>query len=175
MLDKIQLWLKSKIGQPYAYYLTVCLYLLLTFGGLAIIGFIFGILWQVLLISILISTVRSYSMGFHANSNIHCFIISSILMIIFGKLSEIMPIWCVFILCMYSCKGIYLKSPVELNLEHESKDEDWHFKRTVLIMVIYLIIALFAYYFKFYQISKCIMLSLVMVDLLLFKNNKPYI
>ena len=47
MLDKLQLFLKSKIGQPWAYYITCVVYLILTFGGLIGIGYIFGVWWQV--------------------------------------------------------------------------------------------------------------------------------
>ena len=56
-------------------------------------------------------------------------------------------------------------------VEREGKDEDWHFKRVVLIMSISLI----TYYFGLEQLCKCVLLSLVMTDLLLFKNYKGYI
>ena len=62
-----------------------------------------------------------------------------------------------------------------MNEEHENKDEDWHFKRAVLIMTLYLSVSLGTYYFGLYELCKCILLSLVIVDLLLFKNNKEYI
>lgn len=86
-----------------------------------------------------------------------------------------MPIWIVFILCLYSIRDVYQKSPLELNNDFKDKDEDWHFKRVVVLMVVYLIASLLCYYFHLYEICKCIMLSLVMVDLMLFKNNKLYI
>ena len=79
------------------------------------------------------------------------------------------------LLCLYSCRNIYQKAPIELNSDFIGKNEDWHFKRVVLIMVIYLIISLILYYFGFYEICKCIMLSLILVDLMLFKNDKEYI
>ena len=55
------------------------------------------------------------------------------------------------------------------------KNEDWHFKRVVLIMVLYLSVSLGTYYFGLCELCKCILLSLVAVDLLLFKNDKIYI
>ena len=103
------------------------------------------------------------------------FIISSILMVMFGTLTKIMPMWAIFLLCLYSCRDIYQKSPIELNNDFIGKDKDWHFKRSVLIMVLYLIAALVLYYFGIYEVCKCIMLSLIMVDLMLFKNDKEYI
>ena len=114
-------------------------------------------------------------MGFHCSSNVRCFIISSILMVMFGTLTKIMPMWAIFLLCLYSCRDIYQKSPIELNNDFIGKDKDWHFKRSVLIMVLYLIAALVLYYFGIYEVCKCIMLSLIMVDLMLFKNDKEYI
>ena len=59
MLDKLQLFLKSKIGQPWAYYITCVVYLILTFGGLIGIGYIFGVWWQMLVLGICLNCVRS--------------------------------------------------------------------------------------------------------------------
>jgi accessory gene regulator protein AgrB len=84
MLDKLQLFLKSKIGQPWAYYITCVVYLILTFGGLMGIGYIFGVWWQMLVLGICLSCVRSYTMGFHCHTNGKCFIISSIIGIMFS-------------------------------------------------------------------------------------------
>lgn len=93
----------------------------------------------------------------------------------FGIISKTAPIWVAFLLCLYSCVDIYKKAPIELNVEHEEKNEDWHFKRVVLIMVLYLSVSLGTYYFGLCELCKCILLSLVAVDLLLFKNDKKYI
>ena len=175
MLDKLQLYLKSKIGQPLAYYITCAIYLVLTFGGLISIGYIFGVWWQVALMGVAISLLRSYSMGFHCHTNDKCFIISSIILVMFSIISETIPMWVVFLLCLYSCVDIYKKAPIELNQEHGDKDEDWHFKRVVLIMTLYLSVSLGTYYFALYSICKCVLLSLVITDLLLFKNEKQYI
>lgn len=174
MLDKMQLWLKEKIGQPYAYYITVVVYLTLVFGGLTIVGFVFNSIFQIIIMAILMSILRFYTMGFHCHTNGKCFIVSSILFIIFGILSKIIPMWAVFLLSLYSCRNIYQKSPIELNSDF-NKDIDWHFKRVVFLIVVFLTFSLIAYYFKLFIICKCILLSLVMVDLLLFKNDKEYI
>ena len=114
-------------------------------------------------------------MGFHAHTNGKCFIISSIILVMFSIVSQTIPIWVVFLLCLYLCVDIYKKAPIELNVEHEGKDEDWHFKRVVLIMTIYMAISLITYYFGLEQLCKCVLLSLVITDLLLFKNHKEYI
>lgn len=34
--------------------------------------------------------------------------------------------------CNRTYVDIYKKAPIELNAEHEDKDEDWHFKRVIL-------------------------------------------
>jgi accessory gene regulator protein AgrB len=175
MLDKLQLFLKSKIGQPYAYYITCVVYLIGTFSGLTIIGYIFGVWWQVLLIGALISLLRSYTMGFHCHTNGKCFIASTIIIVMFSLISQAIPLWIVFLLGIYSCADIYKNAPVELNPSHDDKDKDWHFKRIVLIITICLAVSLIAYYFSFFEICKCILLSIVMTDLLLFKNDKLYI
>lgn len=121
------------------------------------------------------SVLRNYTMGFHAHDNIKCFIISCIVLLTFSVLSEYMPIWAVFLLTIYSCCDIYKKAPIELNNDYKDKDSDWHFKRVVIIMAIYLFIGLISYRFNLYDISKCFLLSICLVDLLLFKNDKQFI
>ena len=77
----------------------------------------------------------------------------------FSSISKTAPIWVVFLLCLYSYVDIYNKAPIELNAEHEDKDEDWHFKRVILIMTLYLSISLGTYYFCLYELCKCIIKS----------------
>jgi len=119
--------------------------------------------------------LQMFTYTHHCHKLEHCIIITQSLFIIFGTLSKITPLYVIFLLCLYSIRDIYQKAPIKLNDDFIGKDEDWHFKRVVLIMIIYLIISLILYYFGFYEICKCIMLSLILVDLMLFKNDKEYI
>lgn len=64
---------------------------------------------------------------------------------------------------------------MELNTDYKDKNADWHFTRAVIVILIYLVISIIAYYIQMYELCKCILLSIVMVDLLLFKNEKLYI
>lgn len=176
MAEKIQDYIILKTGNHELAYIVACIvYLLLTFGGLFLIGYIFGFWWQTLLISILMSIMRMFTMGFHAHKNWRCFLISAISITVCAILTHYMPIWAVFALCMYSCVDIYKKAPIELNNDFESKDKDWHFKGAIICMVIYLVISLVSYYFKLYDLSNCFSLSICLVDLLLFKNEKEFI
>ena len=176
MLEKIQDYIILKTdNHELAYIITCIIYLILTFSGLFIVGYLFGFWWQVLLFAVLMSLLRNYTMGFHAHNNLKCFIISSIILLVFSILSKYMPIWSVFLLSIYSCVDIYKKAPIELNTDYKDKDETWHFKRAIICMLIYLIIGLVTYRFGYYEISKCFMLSICLVDLLLFKNDKEYI
>lgn len=175
MLDKLQLWLKSKIGQPYAYYITCAIYLIGTFLGLFIVGYLFGVGWQVILIAVLMSILRNFTSGMHCHSNGKCFIISSIVLVMFSIIAETIPMWIVFLLCLYSCANIYKVAPIELNDDYDVEDEDWFFKRVVIIMVIYLVSSLCTYYMHLYLLTKCILLSIILTNLLLFHNDKEYI
>lgn len=176
MLEKIQDYIILKTdNHELAYIITCIIYLIITFGGLFLVGLIFGYWWQLLVIAVLMSVMRNYTMGFHAHDNLKCFIISSIVLVMFSVLSEYMPIWAVFLLTIYSCCDIYKKAPIELNNDYKDKDSDWHFKRVVIIMAIYLFIGLISYRFQLYDISKCFLLSICLVNLLLFKNDKEFI
>lgn len=176
MAEKIQDYIILKTGNHELAYIVACIvYLFMTFGGLFLVGLVFGYWWQVLLIAILMSIMRMFTMGFHAHKNWRCFIISSILIVMYAILTHYMPIWAVFILCMYSCVDIYKKAPIEPNNDFEGKDNIWQFKGAIICMVIYLVISLISYYFKLYDLSNCFMLSICLVDLLLFKNDKEFI
>ncbi len=176
MIEKIQDYIILKTGNHELAYIIACIiYLILIFGGLFLVGYLFGYWWQALIIALLMSIMRMFTMGFHAHTNGKCFIISSILILMYAILTHYMPIWAVFIICMYSCVDIYKKAPIELNNDFESKDKDWHFKGAIICMVVYLVISLISYYFKLYDLSNCFSLSICLVDLLLFKNDKEYI
>ncbi len=176
MLERIQNYIILKTNNhDLAYYITCGVYLFLTFGGLFIIGYICGLTWQILLMTVLISVLRNYTMGFHCHTNIKCFIVSSVILIIFGIISINISVWAVFLLSIYCSFDIYKKAPVELNTDYKDKNADWHFTRAVIVILIYLIISIIAYYIQMYELCKCILLSIVMVDLLLFKNEKLYI
>ena len=65
MLERIQNYIILKTNNhDLAYYITCGVYLFLTFGGLFIIGYIYGLTWQILLMTVLISVLRNYTMVF---------------------------------------------------------------------------------------------------------------
>lgn len=189
MLDKLRDWLdkhfdkympklpnkKYKYAGSFGYYAILVIYYIIQFGLLFLFGKLFNNLLFIGICSIVYNSIIVFSSAFHCHLLDHCIIITQVLFIIFGILSKIAPLWAVFLLCLYSCRNIYQKSPIEINDDFKNKKEDWYFKKIVCIMIFYLLIALVLYYFKFFEICKCIMWGLIMIDLMLFKNNKDYI
>lgn len=164
-----------KYEGSFGYYAQFILYYILQIMLFMLFGKMLNILNFIIVGSIVYNSITIFSYSFHCKNLDHCIIATQIIFSIFGIISKTAHIWVVFLLCLYSCIDIYKKAPIELNVEHEGKDEDWHFKRVVLIMTIYMAISLITYYFGLEQLCKCVLLSLVMTDLLLFKNHKEYI
>lgn len=74
----------------------------------------------------------------------------------------------VLLVCSYCIRDLYLKSPLELNFEN--KDIKWHRSKLKKSLFVFISLSLIALYFNYIYISNCILWSLIMTDLLLFKN-----
>lgn len=169
MLDKLQLLLKSKIGQPYAYIFCCLIYLIGVYSIIGFVGYMYGVFLESVIITTTISIFRTITHGFHCKTNTHCIIISTILITIFSILSKNIPCEYSFLIAIICCRDIYIKSPLELNDEID-KSKEWYVKMTSLIIVILLSLSLIFYYFNLFIMCSSILWSIIIVDIMLFKN-----
>lgn len=168
MIEKFQQILKKKFGTDIAYYITCFVYIFLMLSIMFILSYLFDNFYFAILSSVVINIIRAYSHGYHEHELFNCIILTNILILIFGYISKGCPLWVSFLVCSYCIRDLYLKSPLELNFENKSKE--WHRKRLKQSIFILISISLIALYFNLTFISNCILWSIVMTDLLLFKN-----
>ena len=168
MIEKFQQILKKKFGTNIAYYTTCFIYIFLMLSIMFILSYLFDNFYFAILSSIIINVIRRYTYGYHEHELFNCILLTNILILIFGYISKGCPLWVSFFVCSYCIRDLYLKSPLELNFENKSID--WHRRKLKHSLFIFIVISLIALYFNYIFISNCILWSIIMTDILLFKN-----
>lgn len=168
MIEKIQDYLKIKIGRDKAYYVTCFIYTFSMLSIMCILSYLFNNWWFAIIGSIVMNLLRAYTYGFHMKTLGGCIVVTNIMFIIFGYISKRCPLWMSFLLCTFCIRDIYLKSPLELNFE--DKDIKWHRERLNKLLIILMILCLISLYFNLTIFIECILWSIIMVDIILFKN-----
>ncbi len=168
MIEKVQDYLKIKVGRDKAYYITCFIYTFSMVSIMCILSYLFNNWWFAIIGSIVMNLLRTYTYGFHMKTLGGCIVVTNIIFVIFGYISKRCPLWMSFFICMFCIRDIYLKSPLELNFK--DKDIKWHREKFNKILVILMAISLASLYFNLTNFIECILWSIIMVDILLFKN-----
>ena len=168
MIEKFQQVLKKKFGTNIAYYSTCFIYLFLMISIMLILSYLFDNFYFALISSIIINIIRSYTYGYHEHELFNCILLTNILILIFGFMAKGSPLWVSFLVCACCTRDLYLKSPLELNFENKSRE--WHRKQLKKSLFIIFSICLIAVYFNKFYFVNCILYSVIMTDILLFKN-----
>lgn len=168
MIEKFQDYLRIKIGRDKAYYATCFIYTFSMLSVMCILSYLFDNWWFALIGSIIINLLRTYTYGFHMNTLEGCILFTNIIFLIFGYISERCPLWMSFLLCSFCIRDIYLKSPLELNFK--DKDLKWHREKLNKTLFILMILCLISLYFNNIYFISYILWSIIMVDIMLFKN-----
>lgn len=167
MIIKLQKWLGQYMSQKLAYYVVFCSYVIIVSIPIIILGYLFNCIIFMVVASILTNYLRKFSYGFHT-TNGKCIILTYCLLIIFSYLSKTISLEWSFFIALLSVRYIYLYAPLELTVKNKSRQ--WHRDKIQLIVFIYLIISIITFYFGFDLISSCVLWSINMVALTLFKN-----
>lgn len=137
------------------------------------VGCMFNIIWFIIIGSIMTIVLSNYSYHFHCNNLDNCSLMTSMLFLCFGLISNQAPYWVGLILFVVSIKTIYEKMP--LKKVKEEKTEEWHNKRLLLCIVMFFILAMASYYFGLVFISSNIIWGIVVYGFTFIKNEKKYI
>lgn len=199
MLDKLQDYLTKYMHKDYSYLIICAVYLLSVYIPLFTLGYIFDIIPFVIISSIVMNNIRTYSGGFHCTSNVRCLFISSILAIIFGYIAKqsVDYLWVAFFISVLSIKDLYIKAPLfvedvpldkrwynckpfsllKINTTKYDKpyDKVWYRKGMIRWIVISLFFSVILLYFEQYYYTSCILWSIIICDALLFKNQDEFI
>lgn len=174
MIEKFQDWMITKVGNDKAYYSTIALYLTIMFSTLILNGWIFNNWLMVIIGSLIINIIRNYSSGFHCHVLMKCIILTNILFIIFGYIAKQFTgnLWVVlFLLSLYSIKNIYMYAPI-IKTDHINKTNLWHKKMAIAWICVFIISGIIFAELDYILIANNIFLSIIMVDVLLFKNEE---
>lgn len=171
-------WIKKKIYAIYgntmkSYYIISIADFIQVGLCLLFIAYVFNLWYFVVIGSLIMYVLSNYSYHFHCKSLDNCTIITSILFYIFGFIASQSPIWLAFLLCIFMIKEMYLKMP--LKIIDKTKSEEWHNKRFLLCIIVFLIVSIILNYFNLILLCSSVLWSIIMYGLLFFINEKSYI
>jgi accessory gene regulator B len=165
--------------EMYAYGLRQFILIFLNFITVLLLGFIFKMLWQAVLFTVLYIPLRSNSGGFHANSRLGCYIFSVVQII--ATLSaikyQILSAFICGIVLLFSSLCINSFSPIQdKHKELDKIEREVYRKRTLHIMSIELFIGCVAFVFNLEQVYLCVVFSMLNVSILqlfgMYKNAR---
>lgn len=168
MIEKSQKWLAKYVGFKSAYRIVFTTYIILVSIPLILLGYLFDCIQFMIIGSLIINTLRSYTYGYHNKSNLKCTIFTYTMLIIFGYISKSIPSEWTFFIAVLSSRYIYINAPLELT--HENKSRQWHRNKIQYSLIGCLICSIIAHYFNFDLIASDILWSLNVVAITLFKD-----
>lgn len=110
------------------------------------IGIIFGMFFESILLLAAYMPLRSYAGGHHSDSSEKCYIVSSLIMVIWICLLkfEILPISCCVIMLLISVCVCFILAPVESkNKPFDEREQDVYRKKSLVILAVEICLWLF--------------------------------
>lgn len=154
----------------YVYGLQQGLFMLLNILTIIIIGKIFGMLWQSVVFMITYIPLRTYAGGYHARTQLQCYI-SSVLLIVAVLLGIKFIPWTNFICITISIVSgliIYILSPVEdMNKPLDAAEVKVYKKKARSILILEIIGLLILTILRFENVVACMSISLLILNLML--------
>jgi accessory gene regulator B len=153
----------------YVYGIGQGIVLLVNLISVIIIGLLLGMVWQSLVFILAYIPIRSYAGGYHASTQLRCYILSNAVVVAVLIAIRLVP-WngyaCLSV-TIFSIITIILLAPVEdLNKPLREIEIKVFRKLTRIILVILLVIALILWYFA-KQFSICVIIALLVVAIML--------
>lgn len=169
MLDKIlnQLiecqTIREEDKDLYAYGLQQGIHIIANILTTIIIGYLFGMVWQTILFMISYLPLRSFAGGFHARTQLRCYLYSIILTVTVLMIIKFIP-WTYFIymgLALVAGIIIFMLAPIEdCNKRLDRTEKAVYKKLTLIILVTELCVMQLSIGIGLSQISICISVSL---------------
>lgn len=173
IINKIKLKLYDKYSVDKGYKITEYIWgifaLILTIS----VGYFTNNLIFALIFFIVTNLIKMYSGSYHCGSLNHCTLFTSLFIIIFGYItkSSLDYIWLIFIITLFCCKDIILKSPVSETDYTHFKTIEYH-KKKLTYIIFWLLFSMMVFLeLKWNLMANSILTSIIMVDVLLFKNT----
>lgn len=142
------------------------------------VGFLFGCVWQSILIILPFVIIRKFSGGYHAKRVATCFVSSSLLLILCIVLSfYIQWGWTVMGISIGAIVSLVYFSPIANDNRLLSREERTRYKKdTTIITILFFVVELLLSLFHLYTCATCISIGIIMSAGLqfpaLFKRNQ---
>ncbi len=160
------------------YGLEILLIKYLFFAAALIIGVLMRSFWECLIFIIFLSTIRSKSGGYHADTRIRCFVQSMLMFVLALSILKLESIYTVIIIplaILTFCSSIiiWLFAPIETKNNPLSENEKKKFgMESKIILCLEIIIAIASYLIGFDRISCSVMLALITTSLLMLMGKR---
>lgn len=160
------------------YGLEILLIKYLFFAAALIIGILMQSFWKCLIFIIFLSTIRSKSGGYHADTRIRCFVqsmLTFVLALTILKLESIYKVIIIPLTILAFCASIiiWLLAPIDTKNNPLSENEKRKFGiKSKIILCLEIVIAIVSYLIGFDGISCAIMLALITTSLLMLMGKK---
>ena len=162
--------IKEEEKEIYAYGLQQGIFIILNIATTITIGYISHMLWQNILFMVAYLPLRSFAGGYHARTQLRCYLYSIILTSIVLSAVRFIP-WTSFIcigLALFAGVIIFILSPVEdINKPLDQAEVIMYKKRTSIILLLEMIVILFLLLFELNNILPCITVSLLTLSVML--------
>jgi accessory gene regulator B len=161
----------------FSYGLQQGLVLLLNIFTTVIIGFAFGMVWQSVVFLIAYIPLRSYAGGYHARTQIRCYIFSVLLII-----TALLGIWLLswinlgsILIVLFSGGIVYIKAPIEDPNKPLNQLEKIVFRRNSRVLLLILFGMIFLFWFINASISVCLMMAIITLSFMILLGSKRLI
>ena len=143
------------------------------FAATMIIGALMHSFWECLIFTALFSEIRSLAGGYHANSRMQCFVQSMLTFAAVLGLLKLVKTYAVILILLavldvVSALVIFRFAPVDTENKRLNEDENSIFKKkSRIVMLIEIAVAVIAYFIGFQSISCSVMLALIVTAILI--------
>jgi accessory gene regulator B len=135
-----------------------------------LIGLMFQMVWQSVLFMLAYIPLRSYAGGYHASTQLKCYLLSILLNVLVLLTIKFIP-WTNFIILgitLLAATIILLLAPVEdSNKPLDDMEVKVYKNRTRILLICEIIVLMFVIVLDFKQIASCIVLSLLVLSVML--------
>ncbi|MSU01477.1 accessory gene regulator ArgB-like protein [Tissierella pigra] len=167
--------IKDEDKEIYAYGLHQGLLILINIITTILIGFIFKAVWESILFIIVYTPLRAYGGGYHAKTEVKCYLFSIALILVVLLGIKIIPDTDLIILALTEVGGIiiWFLAPVEDSNKPLDKEERIIYKkRTGIILTTEIIITISLLVLNFKEIALVMAISIFVVSLMLVLGKK---
>lgn len=166
--------IKDEDYEIYQYGLEQLFTSILNMLTLLVIGSIMGMIWQGIIFVLSFMLLRKYAGGYHASTPLGCYLLTTLIITVALSLMKYFEISILIylVLLMVSSVIVYMLTPVEaVNKELDKIEKIIYRKKTILIWIVEVSLAIGVFILKHYEISICIFMAVIMVGISLVTGH----